>query len=524
MNNHVHYQSLLGEYRDLAAILLLSTVLKLLLLVTAGAVNPDAAAYIAAAERFAGGHFDAGLELYYLPFYPLLLAAAHVLIPDWITAGRLLSFLPLVLAAIPLYHLTRRLGDRRAALATTLLFAILPVFNLACREIIRDPLFLLLILCAMERATAMVEHYRPGALVAFFALSLAATLIRIEGVMIPAVFLGWWLAGKNRQHKRIVTVSLLAVTPAALLAAFLTGTLLGIERLTDIGLLAAWLRDDVGLRFLNRFAALMRELEAFQYTLPGGRLHNNLVETTRHWAPLVYAVGLLEMMVIGIFPTTVLGFFARSPQTLRRRHPGFGLLCTLLASTLFATLLFNILRNFTTERYLWMPIVLGLPFAGTGLDAWWKKWRRQGSVLAAAVVLLMIVTPLGKTLAKTTVYRETALLRAGDWLREYRREHGGITLYTDRRLPLHAGRPADTGRVLPWPQVAAAAGEWPGVDLVAVDLRPADGNLNHLTLDGFKALETFQDRDKAVIIFRRMGTAPGSIRQDKPSSSVNPRE
>ncbi|MCU0592802.1 MAG: hypothetical protein MUC57_15175 [Desulfobacterales bacterium] len=56
-------------------------------------LNLDGEVFLSAARKFAEGRFQEGLSIYSLPLYPYLITLLHDLIPDWVIAGRLVSYL-----------------------------------------------------------------------------------------------------------------------------------------------------------------------------------------------------------------------------------------------------------------------------------------------------------------------------------------------------------------------------------------------------------------------------------------------
>ena len=202
-------------------IALLSLLLKVVLLLQGEVVNPDAATYIAAAERHSHGAFSEGLHYYRMPLYPLLLAATHFLVPDWIFAGQLLTVASLVLVLWPLYALTVRLFDRQAALWTILLFTVLPEFNTVA--IMRDPLFLLFTLGALHSLVVFYQQRKSVRLVVFILLAVLATLMRIEGAVLFVIamvvmFFYWYHLWKTNEKLAPVFVCNVLVFIAIIIA------------------------------------------------------------------------------------------------------------------------------------------------------------------------------------------------------------------------------------------------------------------------------------------------------------------
>ncbi len=106
-------------------------------------LNFDGEIYIAAARKYAAGMYKEGLAIYPMPLYPYLIALMHRIIPNWILAGRLISYFCMTLTVIPLYLLSKDLFDRRAAFWACIAFTLLPDTLLHSNEVMRDPPFFL---------------------------------------------------------------------------------------------------------------------------------------------------------------------------------------------------------------------------------------------------------------------------------------------------------------------------------------------------------------------------------------------
>ena len=125
--------------RDLVLLLLLSAILKAILSLGIGVMNPeDGVLYITAAQKLAGGAFKDALAIYGMPFYPLLIALTHYVIPNWIAAALIISIISSVFTIIPLYLLTKEIFYRQAALWACAAFAVLPLSNHWSVGVLRD--------------------------------------------------------------------------------------------------------------------------------------------------------------------------------------------------------------------------------------------------------------------------------------------------------------------------------------------------------------------------------------------------
>jgi len=484
--------------------MLLSLLIKVLILQRCEIINSDAVLYLAAAQKHADLLFHEGLRYYPMPFYPMLLALVHVVVPDWLLAGQLLTVLPLVLAVWPLYVLTMRLFDRTSALCTALLFAVLPVFNNNSSSIMRDPLFLFLFLCALLCLVVAYQEQTVRAIVSLVLCTGLAVLTRVEGVvLLPVALLAlgvfWW-----RNDLRIRALWLAAGIVFSLICAVVSvingadsGDGGSIWRLDEI---AVWMKQLVDLTFFSIYQSLLDEMKKLQQLFPGADMHNNLFEVARHYAPVIYLIGLAEMVIKAIFPTSLLAFAAWRWRVKRSVIHGRWLIVIMWFVAVSMNLLFTFKMNFTTERYLWMVIILSLPWIGYGMSLWWqnRSWRNG---LAKLVVALIIIAPLTKTVVVAAQPVDTTIINAGRWLHDYDVQRQLTTWYNDRSLVLYAERIDDVVNVHSLELLRTSARENKNVDIVALYL--SNKKNEDVTIPGFEMLKRFQGADKTVLFLQR---------------------
>jgi len=495
----------LSRHRALLLIMALSLGLKLLFVWQGEVVNPDSATYIAAAQKHAQGLYTEGLRYYRMPFYPLVLAGVHAVIPNWIYAGQVLTIVPLVLCLWPLYELTRRLFDRQTAAATSLLFAVLPAFNTSATSIKRDPLFLLFSLVAILFMVMVCQDGRLRWWLWFSCFSVLAILTRVEGVMIPAIAVmstPFYRQVASADKKSLVWRYLMIVglVPVFLVLVIFGLKLAGIDSLSRLNEVVVWGRQLLSQKFFLAYQALMEKLKVFQETLPGADLHNNLLETVRHYAPLIYLLGLMEMVGKIIFPTSLLALWARRWSKAQTETRGRWILVALCFATILLNLTFSIKRNFTTERYLWLAGANLLPWVGSGMVVCWQRYHMKRMALLF-VFLLFIGAPLAKTVSVAAEEQDHSVVEAGRWLRSYDSDEKMVVMYNDRRLPLYANRAEDVRwiRNLTWLKRHARKKK----DVTLVALYVSNKKNEDTSIDGFEPLKTFSGHAKTVFILQR---------------------
>lgn len=474
-------------------------------------VNRDAAVYIAAAQKFSAGQYSEMLQHYPMPVYPVLLALVHALVPDWILAGRLLSTIPLVLCILPLYLLSARLFGRSSAIAAAMLFAVLPVFNEAATEIIRDPLFLFLSLLSLALVAESIYRNYLLVFAAGMACAVFGALVRIEGiallVLLPALYL--WHVQPQLNKRSLLRIIMFFLSPFVLLGLVLWGFAeLGLESMSRIPEAFIWIRGLLTFNLFDNYQALQETLKAFEQQTPGAGFRNNLIETARHYAPIVYILGLAEILVKGIFPTSLIALWG-----LRYRHRGAQHIANSTSTALLSwpwgmfvilNLLFCLAYNFTTTRYMWIPIVLTLPTVGLGICILWQRFHKR---LAPVVFLtiMFFVAPALKSVSDVPE-SDTVIKEAGQWILRNDPEQKHNVLFNDRRLALYTDR-LDSKNFINVSETpnSEELQRFPG-DNFAVVIK--HNVLRDMPPPGFVELARFSNESDAVVIIRRQST-PG---------------
>ena len=115
------------EWRAVGAIALGGYAIRIYLSLTSYCISGDGAAYLRMAEQFDSGDWRKPLTSVFSPLYPLLVAGAHRLIPDWEFAGNLVSAILGTAAIASTYLLIREtFGRRDLAVGAAILMAIHP--------------------------------------------------------------------------------------------------------------------------------------------------------------------------------------------------------------------------------------------------------------------------------------------------------------------------------------------------------------------------------------------------------------
>ena len=426
-----------GEW-GLVFLLLFSLVLKITLLLSNEVINLDGLRYISAAQQFAGGNFLEGLRIDWMPFYSLLIAAVHFLVGDWALAGQLISLLAMVLALVPLYMLTKGLFDEKVAFWTGLAFAVSPMLNSHAVGLLRDPIFIFFVLwsvyfCLRALQTEKILFFTLAALASTFALC-----CRLEAILLWGVFLSVLavLAIKHRAERLFLLrgVTVLIGLPLALGLLLGGGMLLVADPdLASLGQTGGhkwelkevvtgnsftYYKRKVSKGVLDNYHSRYEKLKSLESTLPGWKGSGNLLQTTRHYLPVIYLFSAVEALTRNLYLLFILPLLANlwKRTTMARGH---WLIVLLAGSYFLLAYYFLFTHDWISNRYVLAPAILLFPWVGRGLEI-----IRTGIVNCRwpqiAMVLFLLVfcgAPAYKSLGDLAGPGKDDVIReAGQWL------------------------------------------------------------------------------------------------------------
>jgi hypothetical protein len=363
------------------------------------AINMDGILYINAARQYAAGNMAAGLAIYPMPAYPMLIALTHTIIPNWIMAGYLISVISMVLATIPLYHLTKTMFGMKEAFWAALIFALLPKMNAWALYVSRDPLFLLI--SAWFVYTGL-KSSRKTDLFSFgttFVLAWISILIRIEGLIFIFFYAGVLLyrAVTATEHKGRYYLKLLIWLGIPLGVGLIT---LGFMDLHDIRVnrfdhVYIWVISLFNGNFLNGYFQIYQFFSEAEKHPPFSGWHYNFAALSRHYLLIIYMMGLMEILLKLIFPLSFIPLYI----ALKERFTAQGKFILWLCLPFIGVVYFSILaRDFVATRFLMMPAFLLLPWVGAGTNKlWMKETGSPHKTLTLIIVFSLILAPAVKT-------------------------------------------------------------------------------------------------------------------------------
>jgi 4-amino-4-deoxy-L-arabinose transferase-like glycosyltransferase len=446
-----------GSKGDLLFLTSLSLALKVLILLFVEAINSDGVLYITAAKEFAGGHYKEGLRIFPMPFYPLLIMLFHSIVPNWVAAARLVSLLTSVLTIIPLYLLTKKLFDRKAAIWACVAFAISPLSNHLSVEVIRDPAYVFFFAWTIYFARDAVESNKSWFFLMAGAFSIFAFLCRLEGlILFPCMIVFFlYIALRNASKRTMVLKGILLYlsTPILIFSAFLFYLQLkdrysfdSIKNFNRLSYIKSHLKDVLKGEFLQNYRLIYHKMEDLEKTLPRKRGGLRFAEIARHHMYAVYLIGLLESLVKALFPPFVipLGFGLKRSRLRNHAFIVFLLGCYLLF--LYCSLM---KRDVVRVRNLLAPAFLLYPWIGLGLHYIMNFFKKNTWQRSVTVFFILVVGVLSTYKSVDITWKQDdVVVRAGQWIGASTvRKAPMIT--TDSRVAFYAGKGKDYYRYGP---------------------------------------------------------------------------
>jgi 4-amino-4-deoxy-L-arabinose transferase-like glycosyltransferase len=413
------------------------------------AINHDGVLYITAAQEFATGNFKEGLIIFRMPFYPLLIAFTHYVVPDWIVAARLVSLSTSVMTIIPLYLLTKDFFDPDASLWACVAFALSPLPNQLAVEVIRDSAYLFFFAWTIYFALQGIESKK---LSVFFLAGVSSTfafLCRVEGIILFLCYITFlsYLTLRNSDDRGsmfkgiLVYVSFpvvfLSMSSFALQAKIqhYTGNLSHFNR---ANYLIYRIKELISLKFLKNYHMIYNKLETFEKNLPRRPAGLNFAEIARHHMYAVYLIGVLESFIRAIFPLHVIPLGFGLKKTKIRKH---AFIVFLGGCYLLLLYYFIIRQDGLRVRIFLAPAFLVYPWIGVGLHGianYFKKgtWKWWLTIMFILMVGLVSIYGSVDVLWK----QDDVVVRAGKWIKNRPELKRAEIISTDRRIPFYAGR------------------------------------------------------------------------------------
>lgn len=216
---------LLAGSRWLLPLLLLVTLgLRLALVTQNDIISRDGLNYVGWARMIESGSVQGIPDKYVLNPYPLLIVLVAKTGIDHTLAGQLISAVAATLAILPLFFWCRAAFGQRVAEMAALMYSVHPTLAYVSSEVLREGVYWLLSFSAIAIFWSATRRNCWWRFIVGGLFGVAATLTRVEGVMLFALAAMWWIAQLLPHRKRLLAVAWKPFVAVAALSAVLITT------------------------------------------------------------------------------------------------------------------------------------------------------------------------------------------------------------------------------------------------------------------------------------------------------------
>ncbi len=187
------------DRRFLVGLLLFALLLRLPLLLYPEVIHNDGIEYIRHAKLILTGDWTGGKAP---PFYPALIAFAHLVVPDWEMAGILVSFIFGFLLVLPVFCLGKEIFNKEVGILSGLMVAVHPYLTSYSGSVLTDSTYYFLVAMIVLAGWYAFERGQTRGVILFSLLTSLAYLTRPEGIGFLMVFCLWILMVNPPDGKR----------------------------------------------------------------------------------------------------------------------------------------------------------------------------------------------------------------------------------------------------------------------------------------------------------------------------------
>jgi len=190
---------------------------------------------------------------------------------------------------------------------------------------------------------------------------------------------------------------------------------------------------------LVNYHAIYHHLKSVEQNFSGGQWSNDFFELARHFMLIIYFLGILQVFGTAIYPIYLIPL-CLGLWSIRSTHCDISLLLWTVLAYVCMAYYFIVTRNFLSERYVNIVVVLLLPIVALGFEKIRVRLVALGpqKTVAALAVALFVVLPIYHAFAAISGSKSEIRL-AGDWLKTNRDSTLNRMATTDERVPFYAG-------------------------------------------------------------------------------------
>jgi len=495
--------------RRLILIILMSLFVKLFIIVNASVVNGDAVRYFNSANQIFHGNVTSAFEHEKMLVYTFTLGLFQLIFHDWVLSGYVLSLVFLTLTLVPLYFFTKEIFGANAATWTAIAFSLIPAINELTSNVVKDAPFLFFIMAAMWVGRKALVNNHLGCFLLTFSCGILATLFRFEGIVFLCVYSLWLLFNALfrpvvrpvARRGMLIFAGIPAVCLVVISGLFLSGFF-------EPGLLkSVWLRFKehyFQLELLDNYHAIYNHLKTVERSFPGGQWTHDFFEIARYNLPLIYLVGMFQILVSAIFPFYLVPLYF-GLKSAKFSEKGAELLGWAIVAYLIMAYFFIVTRNFLAERYLVIVVVMLLPLVGHGFERLRELLpaKRFRTIVNVMILICFLCLPLYRTFAETRDEKNEIRL-AGEWLKNNGKTTYDKLMTTDERITFYAGLwrgeyeifPDSTGQAF---ETVASEGN---SSIMILDL-PSRDVTKLPEFEKYMLIKEFRGEKKTVLIYER---------------------
>lgn len=501
-----HVREFVSE-RSFLVIAFVSIVIKLVIVFNVNLVNPDAIRYFNSARELFHGNLSGAFTHEKMLVYTFTLGLFQWILHDWVFSGLLLSLVFLTLTLFPLYLFTKEVFGRLAATWAVVVYCLTPAINELTANVAKDAPFLFFMMMALWLGRKAFVDSRPGYILLTFGCAILASLFRFEGIVFLCVYFLWLLfnAFSRPSVRKPIFRGLLLFMGIPGAGVVLLFCLYAIGGVSSHQLESGWLR--FGEHYfqqdlLGNYHAIYGQLKSVERLFPGGQWTHDFFEIARYNMPIIYLLGLVQILIGAIFACYLVPLFF-GLKSAKPADDGIKLLGWMVGAYLVMDYFFLVTRNFLAERYVLIIVVMLLPLIGHGFEYLRQRLSvaRHRAVWTAVILVLFVGLPFYRTFAETRSEKKEIRL-AGEWLKETGKAAPHKLIVSDERISFYAGLwrgeyevfPDDSRKTI---EETAGKGAFPMMilELSSQDVEKAP------EFEGYKLIKDFRGKKKTVFIY-----------------------
>jgi 4-amino-4-deoxy-L-arabinose transferase-like glycosyltransferase len=373
--------------------------------------------YIPVAKLFAWGEYGKALNQPQLPLYPFLMAILSRVIGDFEVSGQIISITTSILAVIPLFLLGKSLFGQNAAFWAGIFYLLNPEMLQCSVDVLKEGLLIFFLLSAVFLFYIFLNRKKIFWLVASILVTLLAVLTRVVSLIFIPVFIFWILSLKKKSFnmgfiKRLGNILIIL----ALCTVVVMPLMVNVKSITG-----RWDISKKGITVHSLIESIFFDKQAEMGEGERG-LFPLIRKIIKVYHPILFLFLLAGLIRRKVIPRDFLGEI-------------------FLFSFIFSHLVIIGLMMWSTQRYLFFPILLSYLWAGVGVVEIQEKvmgnlhLSQQKLTLGLSILIFLVFLPI---FVKPYRVEKLGTKQIGFWIKN--QEIGKPLILTDvHRVAYYAG-------------------------------------------------------------------------------------